>query len=47
MASTTLDQHRDVAWIGVVEKLPGALVEHVGVDAVGLEKRDAMLPSKP
>ena len=40
------DQHRDIARIGIVEKLPGALVEHVGVDAVGLQKRDAALPAR-
>ena len=39
------DQHRDIARIGIVEELPGALVEHVGVDAVGSQKRDAVLPA--
>src|ERR1700722_1278458 len=44
--STMPDQHRDVARIGIVEKLPGPLVEHVGVDAVGLQERDAALPAR-
>ena len=39
------DQHRDIARIGIVEKLPGAFVEHVGVDAVGLQESDAVLPA--
>ena len=40
------DQHRDIARIGIVEKLPGAFVEHVGVEAVGLQESDAALPSR-
>ena len=40
------DQHRDIARIGIVEKLPGAFVEHVGVEAVGLQESDAALPAR-
>jgi len=42
-----LDHDGDVTRIGVVEELPRPLVEHVGVDAVGLEEGDAALPARP
>src|SRR5262245_37190303 len=46
-ASGLLEPQGEVARIGVVEKHPGALVEHVGIDAFGLEQQDAALPIGP
>src|SRR5262249_28172511 len=39
-----LEAQGELARIGVVEQHPGALVEHVGIDAFGLEQRDAAFP---
>src|SRR5262249_26538847 len=33
-----------LARVGIIEQRPGALVEHVGIDALGLEQRHAAFP---
>jgi hypothetical protein len=43
--SAVLDYDGDIMRIGVVEEKPRPLVQHVGVDPVGLEQRDAALPT--
>src|SRR5262249_16085100 len=43
--SRLLEAQRELAGIGVVEQHPGALVEHVGVDAFRPQQRYAAFPS--
>src|SRR5712691_2851160 len=44
-ASGLLEPQRQLAGVDVVEQRPGALVEHVGVEAVRFQQRDAPLPA--
>src|SRR6266545_314524 len=45
--SPPLEHQRQVTGVHIVEQRTGALVEHVGVEAFGLEQRDAPLPNRP